>query len=133
MVSVLRPGVVGKIIPMREIPFKIDAVSDELAGRCLAGALSAASRNVCEVVCPRADLCGRQPGDTLVTKAISIHAGVLRGVKKHHEKTKGGSPKESALDAESFGGNASRRPSPIAATGSRRSSGCSGRRPAPCR
>src|SRR3954468_4747357 len=73
-------------------------------------ALSAASRNLCEVVCPGADLCEGQPGDTLVTKAISIHAGALRGVKKQHEKTKGGSPKGSALDAESFGGNASCRP-----------------------
>jgi len=31
MVSVLRPGVVGKITLMREIPFKNDAVVDELA------------------------------------------------------------------------------------------------------
>ena len=31
MVSVLRPGVVGKIARMLEIPFKNDAVLDELA------------------------------------------------------------------------------------------------------
>jgi len=41
-----------------------------------------------------------------VTKPTSIHARVLRGVKKRRKKNEGGSQKGSALDAESFGGQA---------------------------